>query len=163
MRDTESKSERESLVVELPLRDIAAARPLLVALANADWGLPLQPIRSGTSACVNNASLHQAARNLIARRNHRQEVFGIAEMFGEPAWDMLLFLYASHGPQTIGSLSECVGTPATTGLRWLNFLEQRDLIERCRRAGDRRAVYVKLTAQATQLLERYLSGALTRT
>ena len=61
----------------------------------------------------------QQVRSTIKSRRMRNEVFG-DNLFGEPAWDMLLDLYASHLEQkrvSVSSLQIASAVPGTTALR----------------------------------------------
>jgi DNA-binding MarR family transcriptional regulator len=67
---------------------------------------------------------------LIARRG-RDAVFG-ANLFSDPAWDLLLELYAAKlGKRSMSSadLSRAINTPASTTRRWLSALEGRGFVE----------------------------------
>jgi hypothetical protein len=72
-----------------------------------------------------------AAAEIIARRRARHAHFGAHEIFGEPAWDILLDLYVRQsGGEQISVKSACVnaGVPANTALRWLHALELEGLL-----------------------------------
>jgi DNA-binding MarR family transcriptional regulator len=67
---------------------------------------------------------------LIARRG-RDALFG-ANLFSDPAWDILLELYAATlGKRSMSpaELSRAINTPASTTGRWLSALEACALIE----------------------------------
>src|SRR3546814_1454123 len=56
-----------------------------------------------------------------------------SELFGEPAWDMLLDLYAAalEGRRlSVSSSCLAAGVPPTTALRWQRLLVERELVER---------------------------------
>jgi len=85
-------------------------------------------------------------------------------MFGEPAWELLLSLYVmdQDGPRlTIGRLIESTECPPTTALRWLQYLQDQDLIVRREHPGDARTAFVSLTNKAREALDLYLSDSLT--
>jgi len=98
------------------------------------------------------------AKQVIANRRRRKDIFG-ATMFGEPAWDMLLWLYALEGSarQSLSGLSELSGATKTTALRWIDYLEQEQLVRRQVHPTDRRAAFVHLTEKGTAAVELYLS------
>ena len=81
-------------------------------------------------------------------------------MFGEPAWDMLLLLYAqdSGQRQTVNRLIELSEGSKTTALRWIDYLETQRLIERSSHPTDRRMAFVELTEKGRGAIEVYLSG-----
>lgn len=108
--------------------------------------------------------LGQLARQLHRERRLRDDLLA-ADLFGEPAWDILLDLYAcEHEGLTVRVNSACIGAsvPASTALRYLSELERRGLIERSRSETDRRGQYVRLTEEAHRqmdsLLERLLAA-----
>ena len=60
------------------------------------------------------------ARKAYALRRKRAALFGNPDLFGEPAWDILLDLYIAAGEgKPVSVSSACIGSaaPATTGLR----------------------------------------------
>jgi DNA-binding MarR family transcriptional regulator len=99
----------------------------------------------------------QQVRSTIKSRRMRNEVFG-DNLFGEPAWDMLLDLYASHLEQkrvSVSSLQIASAVPGTTALRWMTRLESKGLIMRHADPFDARRVFVELSVDGLQLMERY--------
>jgi DNA-binding MarR family transcriptional regulator len=81
------------------------------------------------------------------------------ELFGEPAWDMLLALYClpSRGICLgVTSLSHAANVPETTGWRCQKLLLERGLIRRGPHVHDARQQLVGLTGKGKQLLETYL-------
>ena len=93
-------------------------------------------------------------------RMFSKELSGESELFGEPAWDMLLalFCFPSRGILLgVTSLSHAAHVPPATGLRWQKLLEQEDLIERGPRVPDSRVQLVGLSATGRTLMERYLT------
>jgi hypothetical protein len=104
------------------------------------------------------------ARQAYRDRRRREEIFG-DELFGEPAWDILLDLFiAEREGKRISITSACIGAaaPSTTALRWLNILEREGLIAREGDSNDMRRSYVRLTAEAHDKMIDYLgegSGA----
>ena len=99
----------------------------------------------------------QDLRRLIRARRMREEIFGDS-MFADPAWDMLLELYASERCQaslTVSALCAGSAVPATTALRWIKALEGHGYIERRNDHLDRRRVHLSLTTKARELMETY--------
>ena len=86
------------------------------------------------------------ARAIFEDRRRRALTFNPG-MFGEPAWELLLTLYVMdiHGPRlTIGALARFAGCAPTTTLRWLDYLEDQQLIYREEVPGDARTSFVRL-------------------
>ena len=98
------------------------------------------------------------ARQILAHRRKRIELFG-KELFGEPAWEMLLLLYIAQSTQrfTIGQLARASGAPPSTGARWIDHLEEQELVEKDPHPTDGRTAFVKLSKrgqEALALIER---------
>ncbi len=101
------------------------------------------------------------ARKVYALRRKRAAIFGNPDLFGEPAWDILLDLYIAQGEgKSVSVSSACIGSasPATTGLRWLGVLADESLILREADAADHRRVMVRLTAAGVAAMERFLNA-----
>jgi DNA-binding MarR family transcriptional regulator len=102
--------------------------------------------------------LEQRARRLLENRRKRIAIFG-AQMFAEPAWDMLLLLFLSGRGrrQTQSSLCELSGASRSTAMRWIEFLAGRGLVRREDHPTDKRHNFVSLTEKGRHLLDLYLS------
>jgi hypothetical protein len=143
---------------ESKLRDIAQSLDIMVGelqlLAERSQEGPVL-LPSTPSSNVERAK--QAYRN----RRRREQVFGDASLFGEPAWDIMLDLYvAAAQDKRIAVTSACIGSavPATTALRWIKILEDRGLIEREVDEVDARRTFVRLSPRGCELMEEYLAG-----
>lgn len=96
-------------------------------------------------------------RALLKLRRNRGRFFK-SELFADPAWDILLDLYAARlGQQkiSVGSLCSAAAVPATTALRWISLLESQDLIERKADPMDGRRFHVALTGSALDAMASY--------
>lgn len=98
------------------------------------------------------------AERAYAARRARDTVFADAELFADPAWDILLDLFISEQRKrpvsiTSASIASCV--PATTALRWLSLLEARGYLQRAEDDTDKRRAFVRLTDKSRSLLTRY--------
>lgn len=99
----------------------------------------------------------KAIRSLIRLRRNRDHFFD-SDLFADPAWDMLLELYACHlGQQriTITSLCAAAAVPATTALRWISAMQAKELVERRRDPIDGRRFFISLTDAGRHALESY--------
>lgn len=97
------------------------------------------------------------ARNQIRQRRTRDRYFR-AEMFADPAWDMMLDLYAAHYEErrvSVSSLCIAAAVPATTALRWINLLTKDAVLERRKDLADGRRIYVHLSEQTRLKLDDY--------
>jgi DNA-binding MarR family transcriptional regulator len=82
------------------------------------------------------------------------------ELFGEPAWDILLALYClpPRGQMlTVTGLSYAANINPVTGLRWQKMLIEHGLIERGPEGVDRRKMLVRLTNAGRELMRRLLT------
>lgn len=80
-------------------------------------------------------------------------------IFGEPAWDILLELFANHakGSQiSVTSLCIAANVPTTTALRYISLLEDRGLVTRSKAGHDRRVSFVKLSEHGHEAMTSYL-------
>ena len=103
--------------------------------------------------------LHERASQIRFSRELRRSSFN-PNMFGEPAWDILLALYVIDGEQrrlSTRQVSTLAGHALTTALRWLDYLEQQELIERGTNPFDQRVVYVELSAKGRAAMDDYLT------
>jgi DNA-binding MarR family transcriptional regulator len=110
---------------------------------------------------IQTTELVRWASLILEMRRRRARHFKQA-MFGEPAWDMLLTLYVSSGSTrlTVGRLTSRSGSPPTTGLRWLDYLEREEFVVRRENVRDARTELVEITEKGRSVLEGYLSETL---
>lgn len=104
----------------------------------------------------------RAVRQLIRRRRMREEFFG-PDLFADPAWDMMLDLYAArleYHRVSVSSLCIAAAVPATTALRWIKTLTEAGLFARESDQHDGRRIFVALTDKATVALHRYFARTL---
>ena len=102
------------------------------------------------------------ARRLYRDRRARGPLFGDENLFGEPAWDLLLDLFiAAKERKRVPVTSACIGAavPTTTALRWLTLLEERGLILREADPTDARRIFVRLSADAYARMVSYFVRA----
>lgn len=107
------------------------------------------------------AAKAEVAREIYTQRRRRAALFGSADLFGEPAWDILLDLYIAEAEgKTVSVSSACIGSaaPPTTGLRWLGVLAENDLILREHDPEDQRRVLVCLTERGLNAMDQFFSG-----
>ncbi len=98
------------------------------------------------------------AQELYHARRRRGSVFN-SDLFGEPAWDMLLDLFVRTQTQSKTSVTDaCIGSGGapTTALRYIDLLEDRGLIQRESDPRDARRTWLCLTEVGLGLLGRYL-------
>ncbi len=107
-------------------------------------------------------ALAERARSAYRERRLRSQFFTGSDLFGEPAWDLLLdlFINAIEG-KSVPVTSACIGAavPTTTALRWLAILESRGMVEREADSSDARRIFVRLTASAQAAMTAYFVRA----
>ena len=104
----------------------------------------------------------EAAKWLYDERRRREQ-FLPAELFGEPAWDVLLILYwARHSQRRLNVSSVCAsaGVPSTTALRHVEHLCRSGLIVRKPHPTDKRISWLSLSNEADQRVGQYLEHIL---
>lgn len=97
----------------------------------------------------------------IRAREERDRIFG-ADLFFDPAWNILLDLYVSERKGLMVSVSSvCIASkvPSTTALRWLTMIEKRGLIGRRPDDYDRRRSFLFLTEDGRMKIEAALDRA----
>lgn len=99
-------------------------------------------------------------RQMIANRQARSRFFD-PELFGDPAWDMLLDLTAAHGEGarvSVTSLCIAAGVPATTALRWLTQMVESGIFVRVPDPADRRRAFIALSDKALDAMSGYFAS-----
>lgn len=136
-------------------RDVEDLQRLLGKIRNALFEkAPRGDAPASGSAAERN---EERARQQLQDRRKRAALFGQG-MAAEPAWDMLLILYLSaRGRQTQSRLGELSGASRTTAMRWIDYLSDRELVEREAHPTDLRKNFVFLTEKGRRLLDLYLS------
>jgi DNA-binding MarR family transcriptional regulator len=98
------------------------------------------------------------ARALYRERRERDR-FLPGDYFSDPAWDILLELYASREEGrriSVTNLCEAAAVPTTTALRWIKMLTDDGLLVRVADRTDGRRVYVDLAPSTVERLSAYL-------
>lgn len=101
----------------------------------------------------------ELAERFYRARRRRAVIFGASDLFGEPAFDILLDLFIAASKSVEVSISDaCVAADVspTTALRYINALEQSGLIERRADQVDRRRSLLKLSERGRSAMEVFL-------
>lgn len=155
-----SRTSRSSRT-EMALRELAqlqaqAARLAAIIEAGDD--------DAGTSSSANQPCSDAHIRGILRARHERNSIFP-GELFSDPAWDMLLELYAAElGQVRVSVTSLCIASnaPTSTALRWISALERQKLIERRPDPLDGRRFFLSLTRETIALFERYFASLANR-
>lgn len=96
-------------------------------------------------------------RGAIRARRLRDQFFA-SDLFADPAWDMLLDLFAARlegGHVSVSSLCIASAVPPTTALRWITTLTDAGLVARQEDPADKRRAFIVLTARGTAGMQGY--------
>lgn len=102
----------------------------------------------------------KAVRRMLRQRRMREQYFP-ADLFADPAWDMLLDLYAARlerQPVSVSSLCIAAAVPATTALRWIKTMTDAGLFVREADPHDGRRIFIALAEGAFDALARYFEA-----
>lgn len=111
---------------------------------------------------VGDSRLAAVAHAEYAARRRRDKLFD-ADLFAEPAWDMLLDLFIQRHherPVSVHSLCIAAAVPQTTALRWIGKLAEKGLIDRQNCTHDNRVIHIMLSEAGLDVMRRYLTGQL---
>ena len=103
----------------------------------------------------------RAVRSTIRARRLRDQHFA-PELFADPAWDMLLDLYAARleGRRvSVSSLCIAAAVPPTTALRWIGTMHDANLFGREPDPTDKRRAHITLTDRAAAAMRGYFGAA----
>ena len=121
----------------------------------------LSDIATASQEAVDVSPVDPAAvRALIKRRRDRDRFFP-AELFSDPAWDMLLDLTAARLERrqvSVSSLCIAAAVPTTTALRWIRNLCDIGLFERNVDPDDLRRGLISLSDEAADRMLGYLAA-----
>lgn len=99
-------------------------------------------------------------RAMLKRRRDRERYFP-AELFSDPAWDMLLDLTAARLEKrsvSVSSLCIAAAVPTTTALRWIRNLCDVGMFERTTDPEDLRRGIITLSDDTADRMMRYLAA-----
>lgn len=146
---------------------LAMARELEIGTSASadilDIGIPMESRETPKTATSQDHPVWvELARQTYEDRRRRTKIFQSEDLFGEPAWDILLDLFiAAKERRRVSVTSACIGSavPSTTALRWITILEKNGLLVREADPGDARRVYVKLSAKGYAAMLEYFASA----
>ncbi|HVF94906.1 MAG TPA: MarR family winged helix-turn-helix transcriptional regulator [Sphingomonas sp.] len=102
----------------------------------------------------------QELRRAIRARRLREQFLG-AGLFEDPAWDMLLDLYAAeleHAQVSVSSLCIAAAVAPTTALRWISKMTEAGLFVRQPDPQDRRRAFMALSPHASEAMRSYIAA-----
>jgi hypothetical protein len=104
-------------------------------------------------------------RRVIRHRQLRSRYFD-AQLFADPAWDMLLDLCAAraeHRRVSVTSLCIASAVPPTTALRWIGQMVEQGVFVRVGDDADRRRAFIGLSDRSSDAMARYFAELGTNT
>jgi hypothetical protein len=104
------------------------------------------------------------ARRYLASRRRRSEIL-TTDLFADPAWDMLIDLFAAWGEGrrvSVSSVCMASGVPKSTALRWIPKMELEGLVRRWPDPRDARRTFIEITREAAVGVEDWLNATFVR-
>jgi hypothetical protein len=111
---------------------------------------------------VNDAIVDAMQVRAMIRARRLRELYFAAELFADPAWDMLLDLMAARLERrqvAVSSLCIAAAVPPTTALRWIKLLTDQGILLRIADPTDGRRVFIELSELAAEGMMNYLAAA----
>lgn len=128
----------------------ADARP-----ARAPFVLRARPAKPGA-----NAASKENARATIRRRLLRRQLLGAPDLFGEPAWDMILDLFVHEDdrkPMAMSSICVSAGIPFSSAMRLAQKLCDADILQRVPDTFDGRRINLRIAPDVVHRLRAYFA------
>lgn len=153
------REDRDYVVLDLPVRLTDAEFAKLSAAAAGIEQAPAKPASPFHGPGARVATALERAMRYIDLRKRRELEFG-ADIFGEPAWDILLDLFIQRvdGRRTSAtSASIASRSPTTTALRYIAILEKKGLLTKRVAEHDLRVHYVELSDDGYRRMLELLS------
>lgn len=132
-----------------------------LALQSGEMGNSQRPVADlwhGAPPATSFASGRaRMVREKIRQRRQRERHFP-SDLFADPAWDMLLDLYAAHYEGraiSVSSLCIAAAVPATTALRWIKTMTDAGHFTRSHDTEDGRRVFIKISDEARAGMDDY--------
>ncbi|PTS90040.1 hypothetical protein DBR17_02135 [Sphingomonas sp. HMWF008] len=123
-------------------------------------GEPVQGYRAPPPADDTAVVTARDIREAIRARRLRDQYFGKG-LFEDPAWDMLLDLFAAElerAQVSVSSLCIAAAVAPTTALRWIARMTEAGLFERRPDPFDRRRAFLGLSARASLGMRNYAAA-----
>ena len=130
-----------------------ATRPSFGSLARA----PFDSLHDDAGPRGFDSGRAKLVRRLIRKRRQRDQHFP-SDLFADPAWDMMLDLYAAHYERreiSVSSLCIAAAVPATTALRWIKTMVDDGRFVRVADPDDGRRIIVSLADDTRCRLDEY--------
>ncbi len=140
--------------------DVARIAETLARLSGATGsGRAEDHHRAFAPAPVTSDITASTVRDVLRARRLRDRFFGDG-LFEDPAWDMLLDLFAAQlegARVSVSSLCIAAAVAPTTALRWIGKLTAARLLVRAPDPEDGRRAFVALSGDARDAMHRYVA------
>ena len=110
---------------------------------------------------ANDLSFATWLKKTYETRQNRSLYLGSADIFSEPAWDIILDIaYNQLHSKHVSVKAACIAShvPASTALRYLSKMEQDGILVRVKDKADRRREFVMLTPEFMVKLHRFVAS-----
>ena len=141
--------------------EVSRIASTLARLSTSSAGPPLSPATMAPPRDDVPDVSAEALRSMIRARRMRSSYLP-ADLFADPAWDMLLDLLQAEIVQhrvPVSSLCIAAAVPATTALRWIKSMTDRGLLVRRDDPHDGRRVFIEMAPATSVSLRRYFTEA----
>jgi hypothetical protein len=131
---------------------------MLLAIGADQQGLVSETSRADAADAGINIAVKKAM-DLIEITKRRSRLVSAANLFADPAWFILLDLFVRQhqGLKTsVSSACHASFSPVTTALRHIAILTERNIIQRQYDPVDHRRVYLELTVETSEEIQRIL-------
>lgn len=129
-----------------------------IAGALAELSMEMSPASECDERGTNAPDVSAQSVEAFIRTRRQRARYLPADLFADPAWDMMLDLLRSEirgADVTVSDLSLAACVPNSTGLRWIAAMVARGLFVRERDLKDSRRVFIKLSPEVSAALRRY--------
>jgi DNA-binding MarR family transcriptional regulator len=143
--------------------EVARVAELLARLASTETDDPSRAADRRQTFAPPPPAIDIAAttvRDVIRARRLRDRFLGEA-LFEDPAWDILLDLFAAHLERarvSVSSLCIAAAVPTTTALRWIGKMSDVGLLARVADPDDRRRAFIALSPDGLGAMRRYVAA-----
>ncbi|MDF1835814.1 MAG: hypothetical protein P1U62_13175 [Alteraurantiacibacter sp. bin_em_oilr2.035] len=144
------------------LRLRKAAHEMLAVADEIDRSYKVEKPELVVTEMASLSALSVVAAKWAFERGLREEIFGSA-IFGEPAWDMLLYLFMKAGERKRvlkTAVTSASGSSHSTALRYLSMLEVEGVVQIEKAQSDKRAQLVSLTPMGLLKMSACLARAM---
>ncbi len=115
---------------------------------------------AAAAAGEETARILENVRWVMRRRMLRRQLIGSADLFGEPAWDMLLDLFAhecENKPLAMSSLCISAEMPTSSAMKLIQRLCDADILERIPDPHDGRRSLMRIAPGVARTLRAYFA------